>query len=97
MLSYFFGFFGKAEDSRTQGLAFSDSLMARKIRTKIEHGIELEQGEGDEYVLRFRMPKIKIIPEPTGGHLKQAKREALLAVRSLLDKAIEVEEEKVEA
>lgn len=61
---------------------------------KFEHGIELERvGEG-EYALRLRIPQIKISPDPTGGHLKQAKKEVLLAVRSLIDKAIKTEEGK---
>ena len=65
-------------------------------KIKFEHGIELEHtGEG-EYVLRFRIPKIKIPSDPTGGHLKQAKNEILLAVRSLIDKAIKGEGEKGE-
>ena len=63
-------------------------------KIKFEHGIELERaGEGD-YVLRFRIPQVKISPDPTGGHLKQAKKEILLAVRGLIDKAIKTEEGK---
>ena len=65
-------------------------------KIKIGQGIELEHEEGGEYILRFRAPKIKIPSDPTGGHLKQAKREVLLAVRSLINKAISVEEEKGE-
>ena len=65
-------------------------------KIKFEHGLELERGEEGEYVLRFRMPKIKIPSDLTGGHLKQAKKELLLAVRSLIDKAIKGEEEKGE-
>ena len=65
-------------------------------KIKFEHGLELEHGEGGEYVLRFRAPQIKITPDVTGGHLKEAKKEVLLAVRSILDKAIKVEEEKGE-
>ena len=63
-------------------------------KIKFEHGIEIERAGEGEYVLRLRIPQIKISPDPTGGHLKQAKREVLLAVRSLIDKAIKVEEEK---
>jgi hypothetical protein len=65
-------------------------------KIKIGQGIELEHEEGGEYILRFRAPKIKIPTDLTGGHLKQAKREVLLAVRSLINKAISVEEEKGE-
>ena len=65
-------------------------------KIKFEQGLELEHEEGGEYILRFRIPQIKISPDPTGGHLKQAKREVLLAVRSLIDKAIKGEEGKGE-
>ncbi len=60
-------------------------------KIKFEQGIEVEQGEEGEYVIRFRLPQLKITTDPMGGHLKQAKKEALLAVRSLIDKAIEEE------
>jgi len=63
-------------------------------KIKFGQGLELEHAGEGEYVLRFRMPKIKIPSDPTGGHLKQAKKEVLLAVRSILDRAIKVEEEK---
>ena len=65
-------------------------------KIKFEQGLELEHEEGGEYILRFRAPQIKISADMTGGHLKQARKEALLAVRSILDKAIGVEEEKGE-
>ena len=63
-------------------------------KIKFEQGLELEHKEGGEYVLRFRVPQIKINSDPTGGHLKEAKKEILLAVRNLIDKAINIEEEK---
>jgi len=63
-------------------------------KIEFESGIQLEHSEGDEYILKFRVPKISISSDPTGGHLKQAKREILLAVRSLIDEAIEGEEKK---
>ena len=66
------------------------------VKIKFEPGLELERGEEGEYVLRFRIPHIKIPPDLTGGHLKQAKKEVLLAVRSLIDKAIKGEGEKGE-
>jgi hypothetical protein len=65
-------------------------------KIKFGQGLELEHAGEGEYVLRFRMPKIKIPSDPTGGHLKQAEKEVLLAVRSLIDKAIKGEEEKSE-
>ena len=61
---------------------------------KFEQEIELERVGEDEHVLRFRMPQLKISPKPTDSHLKQAKGEVLLALRSLIDKTIKVEEEK---
>jgi len=63
-------------------------------KVKCEHSIELERAGEGEYVLRIRMPQIKISPDPTGGHLKKAKNEILLAVRNLIDQAIKVEEER---
>ena len=65
-------------------------------KIKFEQGIELERAGEGEYILRFKVPQIKITPDPTGGHLKQAKKEVLLAVRSLIDTSISVEEEKGE-
>jgi hypothetical protein len=70
-------------------------LRRREVeRIKFEHGIELERASDGEYVLRFRIPRVKISPDPTAGHLQQAKKEVLLAVRSLIDRAIKGEEEK---
>ena len=66
-------------------------------KIKFEHGLEVEHEEGGEYVLRFRAPQLRIGPDPTGGHLKQAKKEVLLALRTIMDKAIKGEEEKGEA
>ena len=62
-------------------------------KIKLEQGLELEHEEGGEYILRVKMPKLTS-PDVTGGHLKQAKNEVLLAVRSLIDKAITGEGEK---
>lgn len=63
-------------------------------KIKFEQGLEVEYEEGGEYILRFKVPQVKIDSDLTGGHLKEAKKEVLLAVRSLIDKAINVEEEK---
>jgi len=63
-------------------------------KIKFEKGIELERTEQGEYVLRFKLPTLTVDPEPVSGHLKQARKEVLLAIRNLLDKAIEETEEK---
>ena len=54
-------------------------------------GIEYQPGE--EVVLRFKVPGLSVMPEATKGHFRMAHREMLLALRSLLDKAIERAEE----
>jgi hypothetical protein len=63
-------------------------------KIKFEKGIELERTEQGEYVLRFKLPTLTVDSEPVSGHLKQARKEVLLAMRNLLDKAIEQTEEK---
>ena len=63
-------------------------------KIKLEQGLEFEHDERGEYILRFKMPQVKLASDLTEGHLKEAKKEVLLAVRSLIDKAINVEEEK---
>ena len=65
-------------------------------KIKLEQGLEVEHEEGGEYILRFKAPQVKLDSDLTGGHLKEAKKEVLLAVRSLIDKAINVEEDKEE-
>ena len=37
-----------------------------KRKNKFEHRIELERAGEGEYVLRLRIPQIKISPDPTG-------------------------------
>ena len=63
-------------------------------KIKFEKGIELERTETGEYVLRIKLPTLTVDSEPVSGHLKQAKKEILLAIRNLLDNAIEQTEEK---
>ena len=58
---------------------------------------ELEHRPGEEeVVLRFKLPKLKGLPEPTKQHLSVARKEILLALRGMLDKAIEKAEESGE-
>jgi len=55
--------------------------------------IEWEHRPGGEFVLRFKPPLPKILPEETRGHIKAVRKEMLLALRSLIDAAIgQVEE-----
>ena len=63
-------------------------------KAKFEQGLEIEHEEGGEYILRFKAPQVKLDSDLTGGHLNEAKKEVLLAVRSLIDKAINVDEKK---
>ena len=53
---------------------------------------EIEHQSG-EVVLRFKAPGLSFVPEETRGHFKMAHKEMLLALRSLLDRAIERTEE----
>ncbi len=57
-----------------------------------EHGIKFKRADNkDEYVLRFKMPQIKISPDPTGDRLKQSESKVLFSIRSVIDKAMEGE------
>ncbi len=60
--------------------------------------IEWEHHPGEEFVLRFKPPPCNIIPEETKTHLRQSRKEMLLALRSLIDTAIirieEIEKKK---
>ena len=58
---------------------------------------EVEHRPGEEIVLRFKSPKFRGLPDSTRQHLLVARKEMLLALRSLLDRAIEKTEESKEA
>jgi len=60
--------------------------MAEKI-------LEIEHHPGEEIVLRFKPPSIPVVPEATRSHFRAARKEMLLALRGLLDAAIEQAEE----
>ena len=62
-----------------------------------ERIFEIEHRPGEEVVLRFKAPSISIVPEATRSHFRTAQKEMLLALRSLLDKAIELTEEAEKA
>jgi len=54
-----------------------------------ERVFEVEYHPGGEVVLRFKTRGLSVMPEATMGHFRTAHKEMLLALRSLLDKAIE--------
>ena len=58
-----------------------------------EKVFEIEYQPGEEVVLHFKAPILSFMPEATRGHFRTAHKEMLLALRSLLDKAIERAEE----
>ena len=58
-----------------------------------ERVFEVEYHPGEEVVLHFKAPSLSVMPEATRGHFRAARKEMLLALRSLLDKAIERAEE----
>jgi len=58
---------------------------------------EVEHRPGEEIVLRFKSPKFRGLPDSTRQHLLTATEEMLLALRSMLDRAIERTEETKEA
>jgi len=58
-----------------------------------ERVFEVEYHPGGTVVLRFKAPRFSLVPKAARGHLRTARKEMLLALRSLLDKAIEQTEE----
>ena len=48
---------------------------------------EVEYHPGEEVVLRFKSPKFRGLPDSTRQHLLVARKEMLLAPRSMLDRA----------
>lgn len=55
---------------------------------------EIEHRPGEALILRIKSPKLKLIPEPARKHLKTARKEMMLALRSMMDTAIGEQEEK---
>jgi hypothetical protein len=49
---------------------------------------EVEYRPGEEVVLRFKSPRLHGMPDSTRRHLLAGGREALLALRDMLDRAI---------
>jgi hypothetical protein len=58
---------------------------------------EVEYRPGEEVVLRFKSPRLRGLPDSTRLHLLAGGREALLALRDILDRAIERMEKAEEA
>ena len=54
-----------------------------------ERIFEVEYRPGEELVLRIKVPTGKLLPEATRSHIRMARKEVLLGLRSLLDSAIE--------
>lgn len=54
---------------------------------------EVEYHPEGEVVLRFKLPKVRGFPDSTKQHLLVVRKEMLLALRSMLDRAIERMEE----
>jgi len=57
---------------------------------------EVEYHPGEEVVLHFKSPKLWGLPDSTKQHLLVARKEVLLALRSMLDGTIERMEETEE-
>ena len=55
---------------------------------------EVQYHPDEEIVLRFKSPECKGLPDATRKHFLSARKEMLLALRSMLDKAIERTEEQ---
>ncbi len=58
-----------------------------------ERIFEIEHQPGEEVILRFKLTGLPFVPEATKGHFRMAHKEMMLALRSLLDRAIERAEE----
>ena len=54
---------------------------------------EVEHRPGEEVVLHFKSPKFRKLPDTTRQHLLAAQKEILVALRGILDSAIERTEE----
>jgi hypothetical protein len=51
--------------------------------------LEIERGAGGEFVLRFKPSACRVLPEAALEHFWTANKEMILALRGLLDVAIE--------
>ena len=62
-----------------------------------EHIFTVERKPGEEIVFRFRPGGLPRLPQETRRHVYEAKKETLLALRSLIDRAVARVEEKEKA
>ena len=56
--------------------------------------LQVEHRPGEEVVLRFKSPRFWGLPDTTREHLLVARKEILLALRDMLDRAIEGKEKR---
>lgn len=56
--------------------------------------LDYEYKPGDELVLHFHMPRMRLLPQEARNHWLESQKEMLLAMRSLLDAAIGMVEEQ---
>ena len=59
----------------------------------VERIFELEHHPEEGWVLRFRPRGLRLVPEETHTHIHEARKEMLLGLRSIIDRAIERDEE----
>jgi hypothetical protein len=64
------------------------------VKKMSERIFEVEHEPGEEFVLRFRPHRLRWLPEETRSHIYISRKESLLALRSLIDRAIEQIEER---
>jgi hypothetical protein len=55
---------------------------------------ECECGPGEEVVFRFRKPDMELLSPEMHGHLLEARREFLMAMRSVIDAVLSAMEER---
>lgn len=66
----------------------------RSDETDFDDEFEVGRSRRDDMnTVTIRLPRIRLFPRATEGHLRAAQREVLLAVRSVVDEAIKMTEE----
>ncbi len=54
-----------------------------------ERIIQFEHHPGEEFVVRIRSPRMEGISDETRSHVYAARKELLLSLRSMIDRAVE--------